>query len=173
MNVMYVPLEAFLSATAYSDSVYFTGGVTGGASPYAFYMDFGDGSVPSTTPLNDHIYDPDGTYFPCLYVTDANGCMDTSCTTVVIISTGINEQNNIPVIQISPNPSNDGLFTLNTQNVSKAGITVYNILGKKIMSKEVSEGRHTLDLSAEANGSYFVSIKTENEVITKKIIITR
>jgi PKD repeat protein len=173
MNILNFPLEAFLSATAFSDSVYFTGGATGGASPYAFYMDFGDGSVPSTTPFNDHIYDPDGTYFPCLYVTDANGCMDTSCATVVIISTGINEQSNTPVIHISPNPSNDGLFTLNTQNVSKTNITVYNIIGKKIMSTEVSEGHHTLDLSAEANGSYFVRIKTENEVITKKIIISK
>jgi hypothetical protein len=173
MSISNFILIASLASTEYSDSVYFVGSVTGGTGPYSFMMDFGDGSVPSTTPINSHVYDPDSTYTACLYVTDASGCMDTSCSTVIIISTGLDAHTNTSVINISPNPSNDGIFTLNTQNVSKASITVYNIIGKKILSKEIAEGRYTLDLSAEVNGSYFVSITTEKETITKKIIITK
>jgi PKD repeat protein len=173
INLTNILLDVALTATAFSDSVYFEGNVISGVGPFSFLMDFGDGSVLSTTASNSHVYDPDSTYTACLYVTDANGCVDTSCSTVVIISTGLNTNENTSVINISPNPSDDGMFILNTQNTSKANITVYNIIGKKIISKEVSEGRHLLDLSAEANGSYFVSIKTEKEVITKKIIISK
>jgi hypothetical protein len=54
-----------------------------------------------------------------------------------------------------------------------ATISVFNLIGEMVISKQVTEGKHIIDLSNEANGSYFVSISTEKEVITKKIIINK
>jgi trimeric autotransporter adhesin len=86
--------------------------------------------------------------------------------------TSINTSDNSAVASLSPNPSN-GLFTLNIDKTAKAQVTVYNIVGKKILEKEVVQGKQELDLSAEPNGSYFVKITSDKKVITKKIIINK
>lgn len=155
------------------DSVYFSGFATGGSSPYTYLLDLGAGGGPTiTTPNYSYVY-PDGTYTACLYVWDNNGCSDTTCATFTIMTVGVSTNNNSSSIRIFPNPSRDGLFILNIENSAKANITVYNIIGKNIVIKEVSEGKNTIDLSGEANGSYFVTIQTDKEVITKKIIINK
>ncbi len=73
---------------------------------------------------------------------------------------------------IYPNPSTNGVFTVDVENSSnKTIIAVYDIIGKVILTKELnSSGKQTIDLSNEANGSYFVNIKNDKENITKKII---
>jgi hypothetical protein len=77
-------------------------------------------------------------------------------------------------VSVYPSPSSNGVFTADLGSLNgKSLITVYNIIGKKILSREAAEGIQTLDLSAEANGSYFITIKTEKELITKKIIINK
>jgi len=58
-------------------------------------------------------------------------------------------------------------------NASKASIRVYNILGKTILTKEIAQENNLIDLSAEVNGSYFISIQTEKGNITKKLIINK
>ncbi|MCW3105181.1 MAG: hypothetical protein JWO09_3621 [Bacteroidetes bacterium] len=176
LNMNNYPLNAMLSDTVMNDTVNFTGSVNGGSGPYLYSFDFGDGSPASSSPMATatHIY-ANGTYTACLTVTDVNGCTSTTCDTftAVALTTGISKNTNTITVHISPNPSADGVFTLNTANVSKASISVYNIIGKKIMSREMTDGEQTIDLSAEANGSYFLTIKTEKEVITKKIIISK
>jgi hypothetical protein len=86
----------------------------------------------------------------------------------------VNEQS-ISDISISPNPSVNGLFNLDMENsISKATVSVYNIIGKMILTKEVtSSGKQNIDLSNESNGVYFVNVKTASSSITKKIIITK
>ena len=78
-------------------------------------------------------------------------------------------------ILVYPNPSVDGHFTVKTVGYStKTTITVSNIIGKVILSKELnSTGKETIDLSNEANGSYFVNIKNDKENSTKKITINK
>jgi hypothetical protein len=113
----------------------------------------------------------DGDY--SVVVTNSDGCFATSdpfsYTAVGISSSSFASE----VTSITPNPSSNGIFYLNTGNISKTTITVYNILGKKIVIKQIPEGRTIIDLSAQANGSYFVNIKTDKEMITKKIIISK
>lgn len=78
-------------------------------------------------------------------------------------------------ISVYPNPSADGIFTVNTGNNSaKTIVTVSNIIGKVVFSKELNlTGKETIDLSNEANGSYFVNIKNDKENSTKKITINK
>ncbi len=76
---------------------------------------------------------------------------------------------------VYPNPSETGLFTVDLAGAAiKTIVTVYNIIGKTIFTKELNfPGRQTIDLSNEASGSYFINIKNDNSVITRKITINR
>jgi gliding motility-associated-like protein len=54
--------------------------------PVAWFWDFGDSSVDSTSTLQNpsHVYGAGGFYDVCLIVTDVNGCTDTVCKTEII-----------------------------------------------------------------------------------------
>lgn len=90
-------------------------------------------------------------------------------------STSVKDFSNSTAISVYPNPSADGIFTVNTGNHSiNTTVTVSNIIGKVVYSKELnSTGKETIDLSGEANGSYFVNIKNDKENSTKKITINK
>lgn len=103
-------------------------------------------------------------------VTNSFGCYNVSAIYSYTAS-GINDLNNNLSVDVFPNPSNDGIFTINT--ASKFSYAVFNIVGKKLISKEEAMGKQIIDLSAQANGSYFVTIKTDKEVITKKIVLNK
>jgi hypothetical protein len=85
--------------------------------------------------------------------------------------TSVMSHTNASVISISPNPGT-GLFMVNREEQSPALLTVYNVTGKKIMERTIT-GKQSLDLTPEPNGCYFVTIKTDKELITKKIIINK
>jgi hypothetical protein len=85
-------------------------------------------------------------------------------------SVSSNEKN--IVFSLSPNPGTD-IFMLDIAKADKAVVTVYDITGKKILEKEAAQGKQTIDLSANPAGSYFVTVKTNKEVISKKIILTK
>jgi PKD repeat protein len=169
VNIGNIILNAALNTVITGDSVAFANSSTGGTGPYMYTLDFGDGSPTSSDPDTSHIY-ADGTYTACLTVIDMAGCVDSSCTTFTILTTGIASHSLTGFVTVAPNPSSDGIFTITSGNTE---ISVFNILGKNILNKQIPEGKYILDLSSEANGSYFVTIKTQKEVITKKITISK
>ncbi|MBN8695092.1 MAG: T9SS type A sorting domain-containing protein [Bacteroidetes bacterium] len=105
-------------------------------------------------------------------VTNVEGCSATSAAyNYVVTSIGSNQAT--AVLTIYPNPSN-GIITITTNNAIDATVFVYNVLGKLIATKQLNGiSSNTIDLSAQANGSYFVVFKTDKETITKKITITK
>ena len=78
-------------------------------------------------------------------------------------------------VSIYPNPSTTGIFTVELNTTStKTVVTVYDIVGKIISTKEVdSSAKQQLDLSSQMNVCYFVSIKNDSGVITKKVILNK
>lgn len=90
------------------------------------------------------------------------------------LATGVAEKNNTTV-SLYPNPTSNGVFTLDlTGTTGKSSIFVYDIVGNVVLSSQTSSNaKQTIDLSAFANGSYFVNVKNENETITKKIIVSK
>ena len=90
------------------------------------------------------------------------------------IATSIKENKKTDLI-VYPNPSANGLFTFDLGAVTgKTIITVYDIIGNEILSKEINSGnKQTIDLSNQANGSYFIKIKNSNSISTRKITICR
>ncbi len=77
-------------------------------------------------------------------------------------------ENNFNKIEISPNPATDYLIISGLpQNKNNYELSIYNLLGKCVLVKELSNER-TVDISELQSGTYFVEIK--NSSINKTII---
>jgi phosphatidylserine/phosphatidylglycerophosphate/cardiolipin synthase-like enzyme len=134
--------------------------VSGGVSPYTYAWTGGN-----TTDSISH--ECHGSY--CCTVTDANGCIDSVCTTITI-STGTENINTVSTIQIYPEP-NTGYFTIAG---IKAGqiIELYNYEGKRLSSKRADNSTMYFDISGKANGVYLLRIEnSDGSVATERKII--
>ena len=87
------------------------------------------------------------------------------------IVTEVNKLSNSSNISIFPNPTN-GKFTTNSEEKISA-IEIENVLGEKIYPSSINLNKSEIDLISQPNGVYFISIKTENGVINKKIIMNK
>lgn len=76
-------------------------------------------------------------------------------------------------VSIFPNPSNDGLFTINFQ--SSNNIKVINTLGVTVYDEKIESGENSknIDLSTLANGVYIVYVIDGNKSTKHKIIINK
>jgi hypothetical protein len=73
-------------------------------------------------------------------------------------------------LSIYPNPNNGTLYIANARNTN---IYVYNVIGGLIATVLKADEVNIIDLSKFANGAYLVKIVSDNDVITKKIQLTR
>lgn len=108
-------------------------------------------------------------------VTDANGCTGTSLTPItVIICTGVAESKHEDDVMIYPNPSS-GIFTIST-SAKNYEIEIANVLGEKVYSTQLPQSTQstqlTINLSDKPDGVYFLQLKTEQGIATKKIVIS-
>jgi hypothetical protein len=86
------------------------------------------------------------------------------------VSTGIASQKE-GGLSVYPNPC-AGMLNCTLQGFSgTAGIQLYNELGEKVYEKTAGAGYHQIDLSSEKPGIYFLNIRTDGAVLTKKIIV--
>ena len=78
---------------------------------------------------------------------------------------------------IYPNPSTGALFVVIPVLIqSNIVVSVCNVLGETILSSvqnNNSLGEFKFDLSGNDNGVYFVKITTNNETITKRVVISK
>jgi len=86
------------------------------------------------------------------------------------ISTGI-KSNSTTSISLFPNPTS-GVLNINSVEVTSS-FEVFNLIGSKVFSSTLTKGNNNVDLSGLANGSYFVKLNSDNQVISKKIIISK
>ena len=86
------------------------------------------------------------------------------------------ESNNIPEVNIYPNPSN-GYFTLDLSglNASKIDLKVYNLVGEVVWDNflNLKENTLNLDLSTLHKGIYILNINSGSNTFTKKITILK
>jgi hypothetical protein len=86
-------------------------------------------------------------------------------------STGIREEQTIQ-FQLSPNPSANGLFYLQTTENSITRFEVYTLLGEKIYAAKTSQNNLEIDLSSQPKGIYFYRVTSENKLIgSGKLVI--
>jgi hypothetical protein len=69
-----------------------------------------------------------------------------------------------------PNPSTNGLFTINSEN-EVSGISIYNISGSFVKSVKPTGNRTIVDASGLAKGIYLVKATTSDRVVIEKLII--
>ncbi len=74
---------------------------------------------------------------------------------------------------VYPNP-NDGNFSIvQNGNLQTLNVLITNELGQKIFETKISTAKGEIDLSNQPNGIYFIQIKSEQGVATKKITINK
>lgn len=159
------PVTAAVGAT-----VNFTDQSTG-ATTYAW--DFGDGAT-STLANPSHAYGAVGVYDVTLTVENSAGCIGIYHQNIYIGLVGSQDPTG-PVLNVWPNPSN-GLVEVEVQlgSPASARIEVRNALGQLVHAEACDQGgtlRRRLDLSAAANGLYFVRIETAEGSSVRKVMI--
>jgi hypothetical protein len=87
----------------------------------------------------------------------------------------MNEFFNNSSATIFPNPASGNLFIdFENKDFGKAEISLRNILGETLLNENrIGNGKQRLDVSALSNGIYFLQMKTEYGIATKKIVISR
>ncbi len=113
--------------------------------------------------MNGITYTENGTYFQTL--SDQYGCDSTVALELFIEQASIDE-GNVEFISIHPNPSETGLFFLDSGNTFTI-VEICDSYGRKVNFR--NEG-NSLDLSNLEKGCYFIHFKTEFSVFIKKII---
>ncbi len=155
---------------------------------------WGDGNT-SNTLYTSHAYATAGQYSICLTVTASCGATAISCASYSIyrptqssnvvhvnvvdpsIATSI-ENNTAETLNFNvyPNPIS-GSFNLYGLKDGPVSIAVYNLVGKLVYVGENSAVNGSLakdvQLNSVSNGVYFVKINSNNQVITKKIIVEK
>lgn len=88
-------------------------------------------------------------------------------------STGVHENNLATSLEVYPNPSK-GIFTVEMKNgkMQAAQVEIYNYMGERVYNAAL-QATSRIDLSNQAEGVYFVQVKTSGGVLTKKIIVSR
>ena len=67
-----------------------------------------------------------------------------------------------------PNPVIDLLNISYSQDMTN--VKVFNVIGQQLFSKEVNAASTQIDMSAYANGAYFIQVSTENAMKTVRVI---
>ncbi len=168
-----VTATATVSSTAVetTDDVTFTN-TTANATTTAW--DFGDGTTSANT-TEVHAYTTAGTYTVTLTVTNAGGCSSTTTQTVTATekaTTGLNNITNSKGISIWSN-ENKVFIDFSKQTKVEATIEIYNVLGQQLVNEKF--GRSTVYTKSIGNleAAYvIVKVKNDNEIITKKLLIT-
>jgi hypothetical protein len=106
-----------------------------------------------------------------LTVTDNNGC---SQTYVIIIPTvtGINAVE-APEFAIYPNPASSALMIDVYQGKLPCSITIKNVLGQTVLSKNTSATHNEFDISDFSAGLYLVEVIQGGKKAVKQIVISR
>jgi len=161
-------------------SVSVTGTGTGAAVPQYVY-DWGDATSPGTSQTSTHTYASAGTYTICMVYVDITNtaCNDSSCAAVTVSAVGISDPSAATLnVSAVPNPFGSEVtinLTLNQSEMVEVG--VYDITGKQVATLKngmMAAGLNVIDwkpadLSA---GVYFLQVKTNNALLTKKIVYT-
>ncbi|HYV94562.1 MAG TPA: T9SS type A sorting domain-containing protein [Chitinophagales bacterium] len=76
-------------------------------------------------------------------------------------------QNNLPAT-VFPNPCSDELHVMSTSK--QIGVTIRDVNNRVMLPSKIISGSETLDVSSLAQGIYFVEIKSDEQMVVKKIV---
>lgn len=79
------------------------------------------------------------------------------------------KNNQIQGFGMYPNPASKGYVTLSSKNNAKMSVAVFDILGKQVLNKTVSN--NILNVSSLKSGVYIMKVSQDNASVTKKLVI--
>ena len=126
-----------------------------------------------------YAYDSTTTHITVFIQNNSGKYIYQSATCVPSILLGIKENSSLSYLDIYPNPAtNVATVAFGMKQSENVLITVYNMLGQKVMTENegvLAQGEHSVKLDASdlSNGIYYVNVITDNNSITKKIIISK
>ncbi|MDA9261739.1 T9SS type A sorting domain-containing protein [Flavobacteriales bacterium] len=133
-----------------------------------YNWNFGDGNLSSILSPT-HTYTTNGSFTVTL-ITEECGIFDTATSVINITSVSLNENVN-NLFSIYPNPSDNGIFTIEFNSIGKSTVNVYSADGKIISSLVYSNRSNQVDLSGFNKGIYFIEIEVEGSRKIEKVII--
>ncbi len=74
-------------------------------------------------------------------------------------------------VKISPNPSKNGIFSVQTSQIDELQVSVYDVMGRLVTQQELSGAQRTIDLQNQSKGIYFAKIEANNRSVVKKLVI--
>jgi PKD repeat protein len=164
--------SAFFSAPI-NGTVTFTDQSTN--SPNTWTWDFGDGGTSAlASPV--HTYAASGTYQACL--TAANDCStDSTCAAINVVVVGINPTE-LPSIQLAPNPASDQVqLRMAEAQLQDVRFRLMDALGRLVAQWQETaingDYVHPLDLTAQAEGVYFLRIDAPGLQHTLRLVVQR
>ncbi len=152
-------------------------GATTGATSYEYYVAPHPSSPPatvSTTSNNVVIVNgltPNTTYDVCVRGKCGSYYSAWKCDTLHT-TTGINNLDTQDAVNVYPNPNN-GTFTVSLSNLQleNAWVTLYDVTGRMIMSKQIHTDNEVISVGNAAKGVYLLRVLTGSAVINKRIVI--
>jgi len=163
-------------------------GVTSGDAA-RFEWDFGDGSTNTTTMRPTHFFANPGTYHVCLYIEDpVTGINNTYCQDINTDDAsyvGIHNltSSNSPELHINltsfPNPFSEHVqIVFDLPVKTNVELAVFDLSGSKrsiLINTTKDPGQHFITWNGEnlPSGIYLLRLITNNEQITKKLLINR
>ena len=117
----------------------------------------------------------DGMYWT---IVTTNGCTSANSDTIIVVLTGINEITVNSKINIYPVPNN-GQFKVNFNTLTEKhfDILIHNAIGSMVFEEKnvIVKGNleHNIDFAPATAGTYFVTLKSDDQQVIKRIIILK
>jgi len=127
--------------------------------------------------VNQNTFNPTlagvGTHAIVYTVTDANGCVGADSVVVVVeLCSGMEAIVDFTDIRLYPNPTSSIVY-INLEGVEEAGeliLSVYDVLGRMLERRLISETIEAIDLSREASGIYLIRVEGEGGQFLQRVI---
>lgn len=127
-------------------------------------------------------YKPSLSKFPLLSFVDGNNAGQTTRTVISqypLPPVSINELDNEFALELFPNPTNSNVTSIRFNSKAASQVVEINLLNqlgqqvKSVFKGNVKSGVNTIQIETSdlSKGIYFVHLKIENQVITKKLIV--
>ena len=91
---------------------------------------------------------------------------------LMIVTTSASLKNNAIIgFATYPNPVSDGVLNISSASTSVKNLTIFNLLGKQVLSSRFSGVNKNIDVSSINAGMYILKVTEEGKTATKKLII--
>jgi len=81
------------------------------------------------------------------------------------------ERNSIEGFATYPNPVTNNMFTITASSINKKELTIFNVLGKRVLSSSFSGVKSDVDVSTISAGIYILKVTEGGKTSTKKLVI--